>query len=159
PGGMRPTPRAAELAPAIRRMLDQVEQVLSKSEFDPNKITHTFRIAITEYFGTLALPQLIKRLESEASNVELTTVPNILINAPLLLDNQEIDFAIGYFQDSLRNLLPPRLKAIPLLRDHYVCIMRKQHPLARKKLTLDDYLSARHLQFSLHGESFGTVDR
>jgi DNA-binding transcriptional LysR family regulator len=159
PNGMRPTPRALELAREVRQALHHIEHALSKSEFDPNRITHTFRLAITEYFGTVALPALIERLQTEAPHVELVTVPNVLVNAPLLLDSQQIDFAIGYFQDPLRNLLPPRLKSIPLLKDHYVCAMRKHHPLARKKLTLDEYLSARHLLFSLHGENFGSVDR
>jgi DNA-binding transcriptional LysR family regulator len=157
--GMRPTPRAQELAPLVRDALERIQNMVAKSDFDPTKISHTFRIAITEYFGALVLPQLVKRLEAEASNIELVTVPNILINAPILVDTQEIDFAIGYFQDPLRNLLRPRLKAIPLSKDHYVCVMRKYHPLARKKLTLNAYLSARHLQFSLYGDNFGIIDR
>ncbi len=158
-GGMRPTSRALELAPFIRQALEQVGHVISRSEFDPNKVAHTFRIAITEYFAMVALPQVVRRIETEAPNVVLITVPNVLINAPLLLDSQEIDFAIGYFQDSLRDLLPPRLKAITLFKDHHVCVMRRDHPLARKKLTMQAYLAARHLMFSLHGEHFGMIDR
>jgi DNA-binding transcriptional LysR family regulator len=159
PGGVRPTPRALELAPAIRETLEQVEYLVAKSEFDPAVVSHTFRIAITEYFGSLALPQLVRRLEREAPNIELVTVPNILINVPLLLDSHEIDFAIGYFQDPLRNMLPPRLKSIPVMKDHYVCVMRKNHPFARGPLTLEKYLSARHLLISLRGESFGVIDK
>ena len=40
----------------------------------------------------------------------------------------------------------------------YVCLMRKQHPLAARRLTLDDYCAARHLLVSYSGRPYGFTD-
>lgn len=42
--------------------------------------------------------------------------------------------------------------------DRYVCIMRKGHPLALKKLTLKQYVKADHLLVTLTGEATGFID-
>lgn len=44
------------------------------------------------------------------------------------------------------------------MRDRYVCIMRQGHPLSRKKLTLKQYVNAKHLLVSLTGEATGIID-
>jgi DNA-binding transcriptional LysR family regulator len=40
----------------------------------------------------------------------------------------------------------------------YVCVMRKNHPLAKKQLTLDRFCDARHMLVSFSGRPFGFVD-
>ena len=156
---IQPTHYAIELAPKVRYALEQVERIVTRSDFDPSESEHTFRIGITEYFAVLVLPTLVRKLQAEAPGTTLITMPNILTNAQALLNSNEIDFAIGYFQDSMRNMLPPRLKTAILMRDRYVCIMRADHPFAKEPLTPEKYAAAKHLAFSLNGESFGPVDR
>jgi DNA-binding transcriptional LysR family regulator len=53
-----------------------------------------------------------------------------------------------------------RLRAIahPLLTSSWVCAMRRDHPLAGKKLTLERYAQAKHLLVTLTGESTGLID-
>ena len=41
---------------------------------------------------------------------------------------------------------------------HYVCVMRKGHPLAARPISLDDYCAARHLLVSFSGRPFGFID-
>ena len=45
-----------------------------------------------------------------------------------------------------------------LYAGHYVAVMRKQHPLADKELTLDRYCDANHLLVSFSGRARGLVD-
>jgi DNA-binding transcriptional LysR family regulator len=40
----------------------------------------------------------------------------------------------------------------------YVCVMRKNHPFAKKPLTLERYCDARHMLVSFSGKPFGFVD-
>lgn len=157
--GMCPTPRATEVTPLIRGALEQIDHALSKKQFKPGMSEQFFRLAITEYFALLALPRIARRVATEAENTTIITVPNILTNVAALLDNREVDFAIAHFQGSYRDMLPPRFKSVAILEDHFVCVMRKSHPLAKRKLTRESYAQASHLVQSLSGELVGPIDR
>lgn len=154
--GMRPTPRALELAVPIRQALIQLGEALEPVEFVPATAFRTFTFTMTDHVALLILPSLAKRLDKLAPNIDIRVKPNTNVNAPELLDSGEIDFAIGVFPNP-----PERLRAATLLkREHreYVCAMRRKHPLAGKPLDLDSYLSTKHLVISLYGESTGFVD-
>jgi DNA-binding transcriptional LysR family regulator len=45
-----------------------------------------------------------------------------------------------------------------LFAGDYVCVMRKNHPLAQGTLTLDQYCAARHMLVSFSGRAFGFID-
>lgn len=157
--GMQPTPFAHELAPKIRDALERMERIVSSSEFDPAQSDRTFRIGVTEYFAAIALPKLVATLQAEAPGIKLITFPNIVTNTRSLLNDQEIDFSIGYLKDSTRDELSPSMKSTVLMKDRYVCVMRRDHPLANGPLTLDRYCAAQHLSFAINGEDFGPIDR
>jgi DNA-binding transcriptional LysR family regulator len=40
----------------------------------------------------------------------------------------------------------------------YVCVMRKDHPLARQSLSLEDFCQARHMLVSFSGRPYGFID-
>ena len=84
----------------------------------------------------------------------LRFVPSTNIDAPALLEQSEIDLAMGALSAS-----KPRLQRQTLFTDHYVCAMRKQHPLTKRKLTLDQFVRADHLLITLTGEATGVIDR
>ena len=154
PKGMRPTPRAVELAGPIRQALSQVETALMPAEFDPAKAANTFRLAMADYAASLILPPLAHRLEREAPGVNIRVRVNDNVSALGLLDRNEIDFAIGYHTD-----WPERFGGQVLFTETYVCVMRRGHPLARERITLEEFAAARHLLVTLTGEATGFVDR
>jgi DNA-binding transcriptional LysR family regulator len=45
-----------------------------------------------------------------------------------------------------------------LYAGEYVCVMRRDHPLAKQPMTLDSYCRARHLLVSFSGRPYGFVD-
>src|SRR6202049_1990113 len=49
PKGMVPTPRAEQLALAVRSALEGLQQSLEPVQFDPSKATRNFRIAVDNY--------------------------------------------------------------------------------------------------------------
>lgn len=151
--GMRPTPRALELAAPIRQALTQLSEALEPVEFIPATASRTFTFAMADHSALLILPGLAERLEKSAPNINIRVKPNTNLNAPELLDSGEIDFAIGLFPNP-----PERLRVAALIEDEYVCAMRRSHPSARKSLDLNSYLSAKHLLVSLSGEPTGFVD-
>ena len=152
--GMRPTPRALELAAPIRQALTQLREALKPVKFIPESASRTFTFAMADHAAALILPPLAERLEKLAPQIDIRVKPNTNINAPELLDAGEIDFAIGLFLNP-----PQRLRVASLIKDEYICAMRRSHPLAHKHLDLDRYLSAKHLLISLSGEPTGFVDQ
>lgn len=151
--GMRPTPRALELAAPIRQALTQLREALKPVEFIPESASRTFTFAMADHAAALILPPLAERLEKLAPQINIRVKPNTNINAPELLDAGDIDFAIGLFLNP-----PERLRVASLIEDEYICAMRQSHPLAQKPLTMKRYLSAKHLLISLSGEPTGFVD-
>lgn len=153
PSGVSPTPKALEIWQPLREALHQIRQTLEPIEFNPATETATFTIALNDFSAALILPPLMKVIEAIAPNINLRTIPNTHINAAMLLEQAKIDLAIGVFPSP-----PPRLRSQPLLTSPWVCAMRRNHPLARKKLTLDHYVQAKHLLVTLTGEVTGLID-
>lgn len=156
--GMVPTPRALELAGPIRESLAQVADALETRPFDPTQSVHTFKFAMSEYFAELVLPMLIRRVEVDAPNVDIRIVAPRTATVYEQLEAQEIDFAIGMFRERPRRG-SDRFGNVTLLEESYACLLRKGHPLLRARLTLREFIEARHLHLSITGEDMGTLDR
>lgn len=152
--GMRPTPRALELALPVRHALQQLQSALDPAEFSPADATRAFHFAMTDYSASLILPRLAKRLEDTAPGIDIRIRPNTGVNAPPLLDSGEIEFAIGGDVDRAE-----RFASEVLFEDSFVCAMRRGHPLARERVTLDRFVAAKHLLITLTGDPTGFVDR
>jgi DNA-binding transcriptional LysR family regulator len=56
------------------------------------------------------------------------------------LDTGEVDFGI-----STRLVHPKTIRSADLLHDRMVCILRKGHPWAKRRWTVDNYLGLRHI--------------
>lgn len=151
--GVSPTPKATELWYPIRDALNQIRQTLEPTEFDPTISKTVFTIALNDFTAHLILPHLIKALDERALNIDLRTVPNTHINAPMLLEQAEIDVAIGVFANP-----SSRLQLHTLLVSPWICVMRRGHPLASQELTLERYTEAKHLLVTLTGESTGLIE-
>lgn len=153
PGGVRPTPKALEIWSPIRDALTQIRQTLEPATFDPATVTATLTIAMSDFTANLILPKLIAVLEESAPNIDVRTMLTTNIDAPMLLERAEIDVAVGVFPSP-----GVRLRSHTLLTSPFVCVMRRNHPLAKKKLTLERYVQAKHLLVTLTGESTGLID-
>lgn len=111
------------------------------------------------------MPGLVAILETEAPGVTLRVVPLTTRDPRRLLDDDSCDLAVGYFPAVLADITARSQSDEPLPFAHqriydgeYVCVMRKNHPLAAKPLTLDDFCAARHMLVSFSGRAYGFVD-
>lgn len=125
-GGVRPTPKAEALAPAVRQALQLLEQALGAvSTFDPMQSGKTFRLHLNDIGESHFLPRLMRFLRREAPGVRLEshTVPQESIADAL--DSGRIDFAIGFLPGV------EGMRKTALLSDHYAVLLRAGHPIAR----------------------------
>ena len=92
--------------------------------------------------------------EREAPGLNLHAVPYTIACTKPLLDEAEVDLVIGQSNRSLESVCTEHL-----FDTSYVCVMRKGHPLADRRLTAEEFASADHLLVSLSGDVSNPTDQ
>ncbi len=159
--GVKPTARAESLWPAVRRALADLEEAVAPRTFELAKANATFRMAMADATAGLLLPPLVRLIENEAPGIDIRMVPLTTREPRPLLLRGDIDLAIGFFPGvvaQLQGSTETPVRHERLYAGEYVCVMRKEHPLAEKELTLDLYCDANHLLVSFSGRARGLVD-
>lgn len=163
---MLPTPRALELWPAVREALRQLQEVLTPSTFIPAEANTTFVLAMADATAAKLMPGLVDVMDRDAPGVSIRVVPLTTRDPRHLLDIEAADLAIGYFPAVFADLTARAQAGESVAFAHqrlysgeYMCVMRRDHPLAGEPLTLDQYCAARHLLVSFSGRPYGFVDQ
>lgn len=161
--GMRPTPRAQALWPQVRGALAALQRSLVPGLFDPRQDAVNFRLAMADATAALLLPAMVRTIEAAQALANLRVLPLLTRDPRALLERGDADLAIGHFPDVIAALAAQgddaNLRHARLYETRYVCVMRRGHPLARRRLTLDAYCDAHHLLVSFSGRPQGLVDR
>jgi len=159
--GVKPTPRAEALWPAVRQALAGLEQAVTPETFDVSKTHATFRMAMADATAAFWLPSLVRSIESEAPGVNVRMVPLTTREPRPMLLRGDIDLAVGFFPGVAAQLSSDTSSPIRherLYSGHYVAVMRKNHPLAKVELTVDNYCANNHLLVSFSGRAHGLAD-
>ena len=139
---MVPTARARELEPEIRRILRDVEVLVSEPpDFDAAASRRTFSLRMSDLLSFLLLPPIICRLGKEAPGVALEIThlgPEATIDA---LERNAVELAVS---TDLKT--PKSIESAPLFQDRVVVVARGNHP-ARRGLS------------SIEGFHFGSADQ
>ncbi|HVQ04354.1 MAG TPA: LysR family transcriptional regulator [Burkholderiaceae bacterium] len=159
--GLKPTPRAEALWPRVRRSLATLQRALAPEHFDPRADAVNYRVAMADATAALLAPWLVRAIESVQAAANLRVLPLTTRDPRPLLEQGTADLAVGHFPDLIAALLTQEdtLRHERLYDTRYVCVMRRDHPLARKKLTLDAFCAAHHLQVSFSGRPLSLIDR
>ncbi|MCD6027307.1 MAG: LysR family transcriptional regulator [Solimicrobium sp.] len=162
--GVKPTSRAERIWPAVREALSNLEAAIAPPTFDPAKAVVTFRMAMADSTAAYWLPYLVREIEQCAPGINAQMVPLITRDPRPSLLHGDIDIAVGFFpgvvsqlsgvQTSINNTIHHN----SLYSGRYVCVMRKDHPLANKPLTIESYCNAQHLLVSFSGRAHGLID-
>ena len=168
--GVTPTPRAIALWPAVREALASLQSSISPDTFDPATAKLSFVLAMADATAAVLIPPLIRHLEASAPQINLRLVPLTTRDPRAVLLAGEIDLAIGFFppvvagigMQTMQTGAPDSFAHTQLYSGEYVCVMRRDHPLAvnlaTQPLTLDAYCAAKHLLVSFSGRPFGFID-
>ncbi|WP_114972287.1 LysR family transcriptional regulator [Rhodoferax ferrireducens] len=162
---MAPTPRALALWPAVRDALRQLQEVITPSSFIPAEANTTFVLAMADATAAKLMPGVVEVMDRDAPGISIRVVPLTTRDPRHLLDAEAVDLAIGYFPAAFADLTARAQAGEAVAFAHqrlysgeYVCVMRREHPLASEPLTLDRYCAARHMLVSFSGRPFGFVD-
>ena len=163
--GLEPTPRALALWPAVQQALLSLQETLAPGRFVPAQASTTFVLAMADATAAELIPGLVQALDQAAPGVTARVVPLTTRDPRRLLDEEAADLAVGYFPAVLASLTAQAQAGEAVAFDHqrlylteYVCVMRRDHPLAQQELTLERYCAARHLLVSFSGRPYGFID-
>ena len=163
--GIEPTHRALAIWPDVRAALNQLQVSLAPSQFDLGSASDTFVIAMADATAGELIPYLVETLERDAPGISLHLSPLTTRDPRRLLEDENCDLAVGYFPAVMADLTARaqvgtavNFKQERVYDGEYVCVMRRDHPLASGPMTLNRYCAARHLLVSYTGQPYGFVD-
>lgn len=148
-----PTPLGEWLAPRVARALEVVGAAFQMpAAFDPKRSERTFHMGASDYAASALVPPLARELSRSAPNADLFVKPGQEVP---LLETGEIELLLR----PPVNVSSAWLRSEALFRERFVCVLRRDHPLARRKLTLDAYCELGHVLIAPSGGSRrGAVD-
>ncbi|WP_426417803.1 LysR family transcriptional regulator [Aestuariirhabdus sp. LZHN29] len=152
--GMVPTPLAQNIIGPVRQALQLMRNsVQHGDEFIPASADKLFRFSMGDLTEALFLPAVFSRMASIAPRVRIESFQVRRREASKELASGRLDFVID------ANLpLDEQLHHVQLYEERYVCVLRKEHPLAADTITPEQYLALDHIQVSSRRSGLGYVD-
>ncbi|RYZ03798.1 MAG: LysR family transcriptional regulator [Myxococcales bacterium] len=151
---MRLTSLAERLAPRVQRLIGEIDAtLLGHQAFEPETATRTFRIATNDYCSAVLMPPLLARVRRLAPGVELELHAHKGRAPAAELARGELDLAVGTFLES-----ESALERQVLLRETFACLVRRGHPRAKGKLSVQDYAALDHVLITAPDYGAGVVD-
>ncbi|MBL0421946.1 LysR family transcriptional regulator [Ramlibacter sp. AW1] len=152
--GMEPTPRAQQLQPQLRLVLDTLEAARGASaEFDPLRARRAFRLCMADISDVVILPTLLNHLRRVAPGICIES-EKITPDAPKRLESGEIHLALGFM---------PHLEAgfyqQTLFMQRFVGLAARDHPRIGDRLTWDAFQSEQHILVDMPGTGHSIIDR
>lgn len=151
--GMLLTPRALSLKAPVHSVVTEARRALEPERpFVATELTRTFVVHASDYVLTILGASVDRLLREEAPKVCVRFVPNTA-DDPALLRDQGSDLAVGIYGD-----LPQEMRSRQLLTDRFVCVVRRGHPRAKKRFTLEQFVAIAHIQVAPRGKPGGYLD-
>lgn len=152
--GMQPTPHATTLVEPIRQALTLLRGITrQQAVFEPAQAQRTFRICMTDITHLALLPALVNRLSDVAPGVHIA-ITHISAQTAKMLETGEADLAVGFM---------PQLEAgfyqQQLFAQHFACLVRREHPRVRARLTPTMFQRERHVVVTAAGTGHDLVEQ
>jgi DNA-binding transcriptional LysR family regulator len=143
PMGMAPTPRARALSePLVRALVELNAIVFEGAGFEPATARRAFTLGLDDGLALVVVPSLMHRLRREAPSVEIVVraVPSAYVHE---LEDERIDLVFS-------PILEPRAGLVvqKLYEEHFVCVLRREHPTLRdspRALDLETFVALSHV--------------
>ena len=151
--GMEPTEKSNSLIERVEHILQEVAILNEASYFDASQLSGVFSIATTSEVSQPLTRGLLEKLRKLAPNLRIT-----IINLANDFSIRELELGTVDLVISVNWHAPEQLMQKRLYSDRFVCLMNKQHPLAKRKLTIETYAHATHIMVAPMGKERGYID-
>lgn len=146
------TTLAQQLKPKVLEIIEDINDLRQKEQFDPQLCHRRFSFACTDYVANFIFPGLLSVLESYHTNIDINYQiwqPEWLIN----LGARPLDFAATMTSD-----VPANIYGIHLGNDMPVILMNNEHPLVNEALSIDSILQYPFVKVTAGGEKDSFFD-
>lgn len=154
--GMKPTSQAKAMKPQVREVLKAIRHIVGgEKHFQPSTSKHQFVIEAADYIEYMILPPLMEKIYHDAPGIDAQIKkpePNFPEKA---MDDSDTDILLGFNKDVAA---PSRFNKEILFEDERVCLLRKDHSLAKEKMTIAQFAKMDHLRISPTGNKSGAID-
>ena len=99
------------------------------------------------------LPGLLERVKRDAPGVKIEVVRISIKDTHAQLEAGELDLAVGFLPG-----LTTGMRAQPLFREHYVCMLRADHPVIGAKISAKQFREAAHVLVSYAGTGHQVIE-
>ena len=147
--GIVPTRRASALAAPLKDLIAAAKVIATAERFDPATASQTFSVSLNDYMQLTVLLPLVADLRREAAGIRLSVRPLVVDNLVADLARGEIDLVVTIPEFAMSDL-PSRL----LYRETYVGVVRREHPLACRSVSIEDFCRFDHVLVSPTRGSF-----
>jgi LysR family transcriptional activator of mexEF-oprN operon len=153
--GLELTARGKRLLEGARPHLAAlVDAAMSPVGFDPKTSERVVRIGLSDSNESWLLPPLLAALSREAPRLRVVCIPVQFRTVADALTTSSVDFAVTVADD-----LPADVERLPLFTGGFVCVFDPRHVrVAKKRITLAEYLAQEHVIVSYNGDLRGIVE-
>jgi len=137
------TPRAEQLRPRVRSLVEEARGVLgAAAPFSPRELRRTFTVFTTDHVLLVLGPAVERQVRVEAPEITLRYLPSVVDDGIPLRDG------VADLSVCLPGHFPPEFRTRRLFTDRFVCAVREGHPRVGRRLGLDEYLALEHVVVS-----------
>jgi DNA-binding transcriptional LysR family regulator len=150
---MVPTPRALELHGRVRNVIADARLVMRpEGAADPATFVRSFTVRASDYVAGVFGASLQAIAAQETPQVTLRFADQGKEDVAALREGR-IDLDIGVLGD-----IGPEIRMQTLVRDRFVAVVRRGHPLLKGRMTGLRFAAATHVSASRRGLSRGPID-
>jgi DNA-binding transcriptional LysR family regulator len=151
---MTPTPVAQNIIVPAREALGLLRKSVQQSHiFEPETSTKAFNFASRDLLEVSIMPRLLARLQHTAPNITLT---NYEINRQSIVSSMASG-NLDFFADA-STFSDIHLKKQVIATDRFVVLARKNHPVVKNDMSMDDFLKLGHINVSQRRKGAGPID-
>lgn len=144
--GMETTPYGAEIMDHLKRAEDILQSALEHhTAFLPMSADRVFHVHSTDISQETLLPKLMQRFQMVAPGLRVK-FERISDNTPAMLESGDADLAVGFILPMGGGFCQQGL-----FKDHFVCVVGRDHPRVRDELTLEQFQSETHMEIATSG--------
>ncbi|MGJ3246785.1 MAG: LysR family transcriptional regulator [Elainellaceae cyanobacterium] len=152
---MQPTAKALQIALGISQALQQIRHTIASSQtFDPATTPRRIAIGSSDYASCVVIPNLLAFCQRAAPAIDIRLIGFEKDSVGDLLEQGDIDLALGVFQAPPRQTLQESL-----FQERFVGIARTEHPaIANGTLSLETFASLSHALVTIRRDETGYID-
>jgi DNA-binding transcriptional LysR family regulator len=138
--GLVPTPRAIEIQPLLQEVTARLERAIDRRGFIAEESTRTFTIGLADNNQACDVPPIAAAFTRRLPRASLRVVSADYLAATDGLASGDVDIA---FVPEMA--VTPGQRALPLFVEQAAFVVRRDHPLGRKRLTRELFNELPHI--------------